>query len=415
MDIEVIENAKRELNQILALSPLEDMDKLYLVTSLCLYFEQPDVEGIANYDDWFKFLRKFENELDFDISYFEYRKAEFEHGIPFVSLLILISTILFDREINDKIQWINELEEQLAGGFYTPNEIVKLICGMVDYKKVRSVYDPCARSGSFLAYSQLYGDKNISLTGNRSFGDYNWNSIRSIITDFPEKVLSKGYKRPDFDTEKFDLILSNPPFGVSNSNSEAAGEWSVKFKSNRSEIIYLTHALDRLNDNGQLVLMMPQSFLNGSYTQDLRENMLKKNWIRGIVQLPRRTFESTATPVAIIYIDKTRTHSDKSVLLINATDCGVKNNNRYIIPEAKLNLIKEAVINNTESADLLSKSVDVEQIILNGANLKFEGYVAFEHKELQRVSDLIEEREILIKELTKIESGTTKFLSNISL
>jgi type I restriction enzyme M protein len=124
-------------------------------------------------------------------------------------------------------------EGKRGGEFYTPKSVVDTMIEMIEPTKGR-VYDPCCGTGGFFVQSEkfidahqgqrtdiaIYGQErnhttfglarmNLAIRG--IFADLRWNSEGTLVKDaFPD--------------ERFDFILANPPFNVSDWSGELLRE-----------------------------------------------------------------------------------------------------------------------------------------------------------------------------------------------
>jgi len=115
-------------------------------------------------------------------------------------------------------------EGKRGGEFYTPKSIVDTLIEMIEPTNGR-VYDPCCGTGGFFVQSEkfiaahqgrrddiaVYGQERNHTT----FGLARMNlAIRSIFADI--RWNSEGtLLRDEFSDERFDYILANPPFNIS--------------------------------------------------------------------------------------------------------------------------------------------------------------------------------------------------------
>lgn len=115
-------------------------------------------------------------------------------------------------------------EGKRGGEFYTPKSVVDTLIEMIEPTKGR-VYDPCCGTGGFFVQSEKFIDAHqgktddIAIYGQErnhtTFGLARMNlAIRSIFADI--RWNSEGtLLRDEFPDERFDYILANPPFNIS--------------------------------------------------------------------------------------------------------------------------------------------------------------------------------------------------------
>jgi tRNA1(Val) A37 N6-methylase TrmN6 len=113
-----------------------------------------------------------------------------------------------------------------------------------------------------------------------------------------------SYKTCDFLTEnfdkKYDLIVGNPPYFEINKKNIPPGFEEIC--SGRVNIYYLFiyKCINLLEDNGELRLVIPTSFLSNSYAESCRKYLLKECEIKDIVFFNEKHFEDAIQNVIIL-------------------------------------------------------------------------------------------------------------------
>jgi type I restriction enzyme M protein len=137
---------------------------------------------------------------------------------------------------------------------------------------------------------------------------------------------------------KFDFIVSNPPFktdfSASIENLKAdkydrffAGLPNIPNKDKNGMAIYetfLQHVVASLSDRGKAAIVVPTGFVSASngIPLKIRQHLVDKNWLRGVIHMPSNIFATTGTSVSIVFIDKTKV--DDKVMLMDASNLGTK-------------------------------------------------------------------------------------------
>ena len=115
-------------------------------------------------------------------------------------------------------------EGKRGGEFYTPRAVVSLLVEMLEPYKGR-VYDPCCGSGGMFVQSEKFVEEHGGRVGDLSIWGQESNNttwrlcrmnlaVRGIDADI--KWNNEGsFHKDEFRDEKFDFILANPPFNVS--------------------------------------------------------------------------------------------------------------------------------------------------------------------------------------------------------
>ena len=190
--------------------------------------------------------------------------------------------------------------------FYTPEKLIyRLICliGDVDVHTVIDIN--CGQGAMLKAAKSIY--KNAELTG-----------VDIIKHDF-YKSLERCifYHENGFDYVKrckktYDLVLSNPPFGISKANDfdlEPIKELNRK----RLECQMFNANLTLMHENSKLIIILPATFVIGNSFVAVRRAICKMNYIQSIVSLPDDTFGSHHIKTYAIMLERSN-HSDVTIL-----------------------------------------------------------------------------------------------------
>jgi type I restriction enzyme M protein len=157
----------------------------------------------------------------------------------------------------------------------------------------------------------LHGDgsthvfKHDALRPLSSFGD-----DRLKPSGEPHRSIPKNRYKPEV-AETFDVVVSNPPFGVTltqETRAKLPSTFSLR-KTSSSEAFFLERWFQLLKPSGRLGVVVPESLLNSAETVDARLLLYRFFWIRAIVSLPRNLFIDTPTLTSLLFAQK-KTPSD---------------------------------------------------------------------------------------------------------
>jgi len=217
------------------------------------------------------------------------------------------------------------------GIYLTPDEVVKMMVEFVAPKAGQSVYDPACGSGTFLVetlkffqannktkkntQNAVWGtDKNprMLLLAELNIGHYSNVAFYRRVIDSLFPVTDDKNKWPD--KNNFDVIFTNPPFGVvlENTSFDLRGFQTCLTKDGhlvnrqQSEIVFIEKALDYLKPGGTLAIVLPKSIITNSTLDTARKALDKIGYIYGAVILPPETFSTTGTQTstAVLFIKK---------------------------------------------------------------------------------------------------------------
>ena len=137
----------------------------------------------------------------------------------------------------------------------------------------------------------------------RPFTTYNDTKLRPI-NDKHRTLPSSSYK-PDM-CETFDVVLSNPPFGITLSK-ETKRTLSKTFSlpnSMPSEGLFIERCFQLLRPEGRLGIVLPESIFNASDLLPVRKFLYRTFTIKAIVALPRNVFIDTPTLTSLLFAKK---------------------------------------------------------------------------------------------------------------
>lgn len=119
------------------------------------------------------------------------------------------------------------------------------------------------------------------------------------------RTIPRARYKPDM-CETFDLVVSNPPFGIklaSETKTALPKNFTLK-TSSPSEALFLERAFQLLKPDGRLALVLPESLLNTVDSIETRLLLYRCFWIRAIVSLPRNAFIDTPTLTSLLFAQK---------------------------------------------------------------------------------------------------------------
>jgi len=220
-----------------------------------------------------------------------------------------------------------EGKKSKGGSYYTPSVIVDSVTK--EYvKKDSKVLDPCCGTGQFLLSfadnmenpANIYGIdideiavriarinlllkyKNINFTPNIV--------CKNTLFDIGVYDL---FSLNDENIRDFDVIATNPPWGVHFSRGDAEKLKNIypAIASVESFSYFLKKSIDLLRDGGMLSFILPESILNVKTHSDIREIILKNTRVKNITYLDR-IFKNVFTPVIRLDLKKTKNETEKA-------------------------------------------------------------------------------------------------------
>jgi len=203
-------------------------------------------------------------------------------------------------------------------------------------------------------------------------------SIPNIVKG--NTLLDPYHREKDGKLRKFDFIVSNPPFKLDFSdfvedlktkeNHERffAGLPNVPKAKKESMAIYptfLQHIMYSLSEKGKAAIVVPTGFItaNAGIEKKIRERLVEKKMLKGVISMPSNIFATTGTNVSILFLDKANTKGD--IVLMDASKLGEtvkegKNQKTVLRKEEEDQIIK--TFNEHKALEDFSVVVSYEQI-----------------------------------------------------
>ena len=282
------------------------------------------------------------------------------------------------------------------GQFYTPAEVSRIMAQIIGIHEVSTsnnttVYDPACGSGSLLlkvgdeasAKVTLYGQEKDSATSGLA-------RMNMILHDNPTAEIKQGntlakplFMTDDGQLKTFDYVVANPPFsdkrwttGV-NVQQDPFDRFTTYGEppAKQGDYAYLLHIVRSLKSSGKGACILPHGVLfRGNAEAVIRENLVRKGFIKGIIGLPANLFYGTGIPACIIVLDKENAHNRKGIFMVDASSGFIKDGNKNRLRDQDLHKIVD-VFNKRLEVPKYSKMVSFDEILKNGYNLNLPRYI----------------------------------------
>ena len=234
------------------------------------------------------------------------------------------------------------------GQFYTPAEVSRIMAKVIgigaDTQKKHTVYDPTCGSGSLLIRATDEAPCGLSVYGQeKDNATYALARMNMILHDNPtadiwhDNTLSAPYfKATDNSLKLFDFAVANPPFsdkawrtGFNPEQDEYSRfEYGIPPAKN-GDYAFLLHFIASLNSKGKGAIILPHGVLfRGNKEADIRRNLIRHGYIKGIIGLPANLFYGTGIPACIIVIDKDAAAHRSGIFMIDASKGFLKDGNK---------------------------------------------------------------------------------------
>jgi len=233
-------------------------------------------------------------------------------------------------------------EGKRGGEFYTPGSVVRVLVEMLEPYKGR-VYDPCCGSGGMFVQSdkfvQEHGGRigDIAIYGQES--NYTtWRlckmnlAVRGIDADI--RWNNEGtFHKNELKDLRFDYILANPPFNISDWGGERLKEdarWKYGIPpAGNANYGWLQHIVWQLKDTGTAGVVLANGSMSSTQSGegDIRKAMVDDDKVDCMIALPGQFFYSTQIPACLWFLAKNKAASTYrkrcgEVLFIDARKLG---------------------------------------------------------------------------------------------
>lgn len=277
--------------------------------------------------------------------------------------------------------------------YFTPHAVAKIMASCLVTEEVKDVtcYDPSAGSGTLLMnlahaigedkctiYSQDISQKSSNLLRLNLILNDLVHSIPNIVKG--NTILEPYHKEANGKLKQFDFIVSNPPFKLDFSDYVAdldtkennerffAGMPNVPKAKKEGMAIYplfIQHIVYTLNHRGRAAIVVPTGFITAQsgIEKKIRERLVEKQMLRGVISMPSNIFATTGTNVSILFLDKANTKGN--IVLMDASKLGTTvkegKNQKTLLSAAEEQLIINT-FNKHEAVEDFTVVVSYDQI-----------------------------------------------------
>lgn len=317
------------------------------------------------------------------------------------------------------------------GQFRTPRHIIRMMVELMNPSPKETICDPACGTGGFLVGASDYlretyrndilmNKENREHYMNHMFHGFDMD--RTMLRIGAMNMMTHGVESPfieyrdslsdqNLDTDKYSLILANPPFkGTLDADSVSANLLKVA-KTKKTELLFLALFIRMLKIGGRCACIVPDGVLFGSSNahKQIRKAIIEDNRLEAVVSMPSGVFKPYAgVSTGILIFTKTGHGGTDKVWFYDMKADGyslddkrspIKENDIPDIIERFNHLDKEANRKRTEQSFL----VDKKEIVDNDYDLSINKYkeIVYEKVEYPPTSEILADIEELNKEIDK--------------
>ena len=296
------------------------------------------------------------------------------------------------------------------GQFRTPRHIIKMMVNLVKPTPEDIIIDPAMGSAGFLIEAQQYLRENhADMFLNAGLREHFNNNMfygndmdRTMLRIGAMNMLLHGVDNPNIsyrdslseqniDTEKYTLVLANPPFKGSLDYEAVSSDLLKITKTKKTELLFLALFLRILKKGGRAAVIVPDGVLFGSSNahKQIRKEILDNNKLDAVISMPSGVFKPYAgVSTAILIFTKTGSGGTDKVWFYDMKADGfslddkrqeISENDIPDIIERFNNLEAEAERKRTQQ----SFFVPVEEIVSNDYDLSINKYKEVEYEAVE--------------------------------
>ena len=317
------------------------------------------------------------------------------------------------------------------GQVRTPRHIIRMMVELMKPSPKETICDPACGTGGFLVGASDYlretyrndilmNKENREHYMNHMFHGFDMD--RTMLRIGAMNMMTHGVESPfieyrdslsdqNLDTDKYSLILANPPFkGTLDADSVSANLLKVA-KTKKTELLFLALFIRMLKIGGRCACIVPDGVLFGSSNahKQIRKAIIEDNRLEAVVSMPSGVFKPYAgVSTGILIFTKTGHGGTDKVWFYDMKADGyslddkrspIKENDIPDIIERFNHLDKEANRKRTEQSFL----VDKKEIVDNDYDLSINKYkeIVYEKVEYPPTSEILADIEELNKEIDK--------------
>ena len=220
-----------------------------------------------------------------------------------------------------------------AGQYFTPRPLIKAMVEVMRPEPGMMIYDPACGTGGFLLAAHDYISKTYRLDKEQKrYLKFNTLSGKDIVDSVArlcvmnlflhgigseESPIEVGDSLISDPGSRYDMVLTNPPFGRKSSVTIVSGEG----KSDRESLVYerqdfwattsnkqlnfLQHVKTLLKINGRAAIVVPDNVLfEGGAGETVRRKLLTECDVHTLLRLPTGLFYAQGVKANVLFFDR---------------------------------------------------------------------------------------------------------------
>ncbi len=220
-----------------------------------------------------------------------------------------------------------------AGQYFTPRPLIKAIVAVIRPEPGQTICDPACGTGGFFLSAHDYITKNYRLDKDqKKFLKYNTFRGKDIVDGVvrlcvmnmylhgiggEESPIEVGDSLISDPGERFDVVMTNPPFGKKSSITIVNGEGKADKESliyersdfwattSNKQLNFLQHCKTLLKINGRCAIVVPDNVLfEGGAGETVRRQLLQECDVHTLLRLPTGIFYAQGVKANVLFFDR---------------------------------------------------------------------------------------------------------------
>lgn len=279
---------------------------------------------------------------------------------------------------------------KVLGQFFTPPPLKKLIVDIIDPQlkpdgTIETIFDPAMGTGGFLITSMRHilkqsREKNININwdfvkntglgGREAEPDTYQLAVSNMLISSGRlfNSLESGDSIRNTITNKYDIVVTNPPFGIKGLNyddiKDTLRDEYLPIKSKNAVSLFLQAIIYMLKINGRCGVVLPDGqdlFATSNDLVMVREFLMKTCDLKEVIHIPANVFNNTSIKTCVFIFTKKRdgkevlTRTNKTVRGKEVTEikiCKEHQTNNVVFSSYNFETKEKTVLVNVPIADI---------------------------------------------------------------
>src|SRR5579875_2034852 len=227
-----------------------------------------------------------------------------------------------------------------AGQYFTPRPLISAIVDVIRPKPMETIGDPACGTGGFFLKAHEFIETNYNLDRDqkkflKESAFKGWDIVPEVVRLCAMNLYLHGIgsiESPIINTDalisdpgdRFDIIMTNPPFGKKSSmtsiTEEGKAERETLFyerddfwvSTSNKQLNFLQHVKTILKVNGRAAMVVPDNVLfEGGAGETVRRRLLKQFDVHTLLRLPTGIFYAGGVKANVLFFDKHSARPDQ--------------------------------------------------------------------------------------------------------